>query len=40
MRELIELTMRWLDKRPFFRVDRRIYNPSESRQLSAWRGGI
>ena len=40
MQELIELTMRWLDERRFFRVDRHIYNPSESRQLSAWRGGI
>jgi len=40
MQELIELTMRWLDERRFFRVDRRICNLSESRQLSAWRGGI
>lgn len=40
MQELIELTMRRLDERRFFRVDRRIYNLSESRQLSAWRGGI
>jgi hypothetical protein len=34
------LTMRWLDERRFFRVDRRIYNPSESRQLSARREDI
>ena len=27
MRELIELTMRWLDERRFFRVHRHIYNP-------------
>jgi len=40
MQELMELTMRWLDERRFFRVDRRIYNLSESRQLSAWRRGI
>jgi hypothetical protein len=40
MQELIELTMRWLDERRFFRVDRRTYNPGESRQLSARRGGI